>query len=135
MEWLRAFVRRNLLFKIMALLLAIVIWTMVNRTINSPGSAVSLPEEPRTLHNLSVLVLGRATVQGDVLLKPELVNVTVKGLPNEVRRFAPSQLTLYLDISNLTGKGRYRQKVQYSINAGGVQVDRISPPVIEVELR
>jgi YbbR domain-containing protein len=134
-EHLRTFLQTNLMFKIAALLLAILIWTMVNRAINS-GAGAGLPEESRTLPKVSVLVLGRATAQGEAVLKPDVVSVTIRGHPNEVHRFNPAtQLTLYVDISNLSGPGRYRQQIQSSIRAAGVQVDQISPNVVEIELR
>src|SRR5947207_2482700 len=135
MEQLRSFLHTNLMLKVAALLLAIIIWSMINDAITSSPANVSLPEAPMILKNVPVLVLGRASIQGEVVLKPATVDVTVKGPPDRVRHILPSQFTMYVDISNIGGKDRYRQRVQYAINAWGVQVDRISPPTVEVEIR
>ena len=122
------------MLKVAALLLAIIIWSMINDAITDSPGIVSLPEERRVLKKVPVLVLGKAALQGDVVLKPTTVDVTVKGSPDQVRHILPSQITLYVDMTTLTGKDKYRQKVQYAINAWGVQVDRIAPPTVEVEL-
>ena len=111
MNFLRSFLKKNLPWKIGALLLAIVIWNMINNIISSPGGNPSLPEERKILQNVPVLVLGRAGAQGDVIVRPPTVNVTVKGSPEEVRRVQASEITLYVDISGLAGKERYRQRV------------------------
>ncbi len=135
MERLRSFLHTNTMLKVAALLLAIVIWSMIHDAITTSPNIASLPEERRVLHKVPVLVLGRASIQNDVVLRPSVVEVTVKGSPDQVRHLLPSQITLYIDMSSLSGKDRYRQRVQYAINAWGVQVDHISPPAVEVELR
>lgn len=123
------------MLKVAALLLAIVVWSMINDAITSSSSTVSLPETTKVLKEVPVLVLGRASIAGDILLKPAHVNVTVKGPPEQVKHVSLSQITLYVDVTNIGGKDKYRQKVQYAITAWGVQVDRISPPTVEVEFR
>ncbi|MSR64535.1 MAG: hypothetical protein EXS18_02000 [Verrucomicrobiae bacterium] len=123
------------MLKVAALLLAIIIWSMINDAISSTPASASLPEEIKVLKDVPVLVLGRASIAGDIVLRPSFVNVTVKGLPEQVRHLVPSQITLYVDVSNIGNKDRYRQRVLSSINASGVQIGSISPPTVEVELR
>ena len=123
------------MLKVAALLLAIIIWSMINDAISNSPTPASLPEVRVTLTNLPVLVLGKSSTPGEYILKPSTVSVTVKGSSDAMRRFSASQARLYVDASNVSGKDRYRQRVQYEIYAAGVQVDRISPPAVEVELR
>lgn len=136
MEAIRNFFQHNLMYKVASLLLAIIIWAMINDAISeAPGGVATLPEERRVVDGVPVLVLGRAAEQAEVTVKPPEVRVTVKGPPHQVRFLLSSQLNVYVDVSALNGPGRFRQRVQYSVNAWGVQVDSISPREVEVEIK
>ena len=133
MNTIRSFLHHNLILKVGALLVAIIIWKMISDA-SSIGPPL-LPEGRRVIQRVPVFVLGRPTLQGDLVLNPDAVNVTIKGPPEAVRTVTPAQITLYVDISNWSGKTPFKQEVRHSISTSGVQVDSTSPRVVEVELR
>lgn len=133
MERIRKFVRHNFPFKLGALLLAIIIWNMINSAIVSSRQA-SLPMARKVVTQVPVKVLDLASIKGVVTIKPTVALVTVKGPPDQVQNLTAAQIMLYVDVSNLERGQRYRQQIQYSVNAWSVQVESISPREVEVEL-
>lgn len=124
-------IRSNWEYKAGALFIAIIIWTMINRAI---GPASALPEQRSVIKQVPVFILGRAE-QGEVILRPEQVDVNVRGTPEAIRQVKHTDVRLYVDISGLRGNARDSRRVQWSVSAPGVQVDSTSPRVVEVELR
>jgi YbbR domain-containing protein len=133
MDRILSLVRHNFPIKFGAFLIAIIIWTMVNRALGPASTA--LPEERTVLKQVPVYVLGRADIQGELILKPDVVDVSIRGTPEGVRLVKAADVRLYVDIAGLRGKARDTRRVQWSIRASGVQVDWTSPSVVEVELR
>lgn len=133
MERILSIIRNNLWYKISAFAIAIIIWTMVHRAIGPTTPAFS--EERTVLKQVPVHVLAEADIQGEVVLKPNAVDVTVKGTPPGLRQVRASDVRLYVDISGLKGKARDTRRVQWSVSASGVQVDSTLPRMVEVELR
>jgi len=133
MERIVSIIRNNFPQKLVAFLLAVIVWTMVNRAIGP--ATPTLPEQRIEMRGVPVFVLGRADIQSEVVLRPAEVDVTVKGAPQKLQHLKPQDLKLYVDISGLRGKARDTRRVQWSLSVPGVQIDSTFPRVIEVELR
>jgi YbbR domain-containing protein len=125
--------KHNWPLKLGALLVATVIWLVVSGAVTTVVPL--LPEERKVILQVPVNVLVSSEIKREITLKPTVVDVTIKGTPEGVRVAGPADIRVYVDLAAMRDRPRAVLLLQWSVNISGVQIDSVSPRVVEVELR
>jgi hypothetical protein len=69
-----------------------------------------------------------------VRIRPEKVDVTLKGTPERLSGLNPQDVSVYVDCTELTEPADYEVPVRINLPPG-VKVDKIEPPVVQVGVK
>ena len=131
----RGFIANNFWIKLLALVLAVMIWSIVN-TLQQGGRIErpsGLSQKPHTFYRLPVTVLQSA---GDVRafrFTPATVEVTVGGPSSVMEQLSSSDLEVFVNLTGVMDANGLMQKV-HVYHPPQVNILKISPPDVQVEL-
>lgn len=103
MPW-RTLLFNNLWWKLLALALALMIWSGAQRLDVNPASGPFQPLVARSFHNVPIRVLASPDQVRPVLLDPPTVRLDVAGEASVVQRLAPEDPLVYIVLPD---GGRY----------------------------
>ena len=131
---LRDIVTKDFGWKLLSLALAAGIWVTV-KTISSeiPTTGVNplAESKTRTFANLPVIVMSAAAAPREFKVKPEAVDVTVRGSPDIVDGLAEKEIHVTVDLTDIESARDLRKRVDVSAPPG-VTVVKIVPPLVDV---
>ena len=131
---LPAVITKDLRWKLLAFLLAMVIWGAVHNVTQNKSGAVENPLQPwesRTLAGLPVLVVSAAADVREFKVQPETIAVTVKAPPEIMAALVEKEIEAHVDLTNIESARSLRKRVVVSTPPGVVLV-RVDPLDVEV---
>ncbi len=113
-------------WKLLALAMAVMIWVIVKGFSDDGGNLTE-----RTFTDLPAqIVSGRADVQ-NFKIKPDLVEVTVKGQPDGIKALTENDIRVLVDVSRLEPAPHSRQRVDVSVPTR-ITIVKVHPAEVEV---
>ena len=109
------FFKRNLLPKILCILVAFIIWLYV--------AAVENPDHQETIYQVPVKILGTSTIESTYGLSvfsgyDLTVDITVKGQMSTVNKYSLEEFYVTADISKISEGGRYSVDLSFDMPRG-----------------
>ena len=122
----REFVVKDFGWKLLALALAIAIWLTVKGFSGDSGT-----EQERTFANLPAQIVSGPTDVRTFRINPSVVQVTVKGRPDIIRRLAEREIHVFVDASTADPTRNFRQRVDVSAPTR-ITIVKVEPAEVEV---
>lgn len=128
MSW-RALILNNAGWKVVSLVLAVLIWGVLNAGLQSklkPMGTRLFPHQPITV---------MTTAQDDRVFRvePATVEVSVSGPPDVLLQLHPGDIEAYVNLTTVMEAKRLRKRIQVYLPAG-VSVSRVSPGEVFVQV-
>jgi hypothetical protein len=120
--FLRNLVTRDLGLKVVALALALLIWS----TVHFAG-----PQATRTFRDLPVRIVATSVDARELRAEPAVVDVTLRGDKATVDRFNPNFIRVTTDTTGLRPAQRLRQRVDVALPPG-VTLVRATPSIVDI---
>lgn len=130
---MRAFLTRDLGWKLLSLVLATVVWFTVrtlSREALSPGKALDA-WATRTFEDVPVLVVSAAADVREFRVHPPVAQITVSGRPEVLRALEPRDIHVMVDLTGIETARDLRKRLDVSVPAG-VTVVRVVPTEVRV---
>lgn len=120
--------------KIFSLVLAVMIWSVVN-TLQQGGRIqrpTVVPPVERSFQHLSITVMKSADDDRGYRVAPSRVDVTLRGPPELLEPLFPRDVQVFIDLTGVVQADKLVKRVQIH-HSPGLTVTRISPPEVRVE--
>ena len=129
------FIREDISYKLLALLLATIIWLFVHQQIDRE---TAIYEEPPTISHFEELPL-RILLDPGVAsrLKPEEtpeILVAVKGPRNRVDQLTAEQIRSFVDLTDVDKPGKYERPVQVWLPHQALTAEQVYPQAVTIQL-
>jgi YbbR domain-containing protein len=131
---LRELLRRNLLWKLVSLLLAVLIWVFVHSIIQERPRQflqTNLPEVNRT-YALPITIMTTATEARGFHVIPSEVEVTVRGPADLLEDLQTNQIQVFVDLVALPDAPNLHREIIVHTPAD-ISLVKIRPPEVRVE--
>jgi YbbR domain-containing protein len=106
---LRELILRNLVWKVLSLLLGILVYVFVQARIE--GELFLLQRTATENFERTVSVLASAELEGVFKVEPRIVQVTVSGRRDAVMRLSESDIRVYVDLTDVVAATEVRRSV------------------------
>ena len=130
---LRDWFIKDLGWKLLSVVLAVVIWLTVNKILGESGSSTesAIGDKQTTYDDLPVLVVSAASDVRDFHVMPPAVTVTVSGAPNVMAVLQANQIRAVVDLTGIESARKLRRRVDISLPPG-VRLVSFNPSTVEV---
>jgi len=127
MGWLRRLLLHNWWLKLLALVLAYMLWSVVISPESGPVVQVGV-SVPLELVNLPA----ELEVVGEI---PSRVHLHLRGNESQLRRLKPEDVGVRLDLSEaVPGNHRFPLQAENAEVPAGIEVVRVVPPIVHLAL-
>jgi hypothetical protein len=113
-------------WKLLSLALAVAIWLTVKGFSSDSGT-----QAERTFADLPAQIVSGTTDARTFRITPELVQVTVKGLPDAIKTLTEREVHVYVDVSNADPTRNFRKRVEVSAPTR-ITIVKVEPAEVEV---
>src|SRR5690349_2122276 len=129
---LRDIVTKDVGWKLLSVVLAVVIWLTVHAISKERGPDQALgPWENHTFTNLPVLVVSAAADVREFKVKPENIDVTVRGRPEVISALVAKEIEVRVDLTDVESARNLRKRAIISVPPGIILV-RANPAEVDV---
>jgi hypothetical protein len=132
---LRDTVTKDFGWKLLSLLMAAGIWVTVKTVSSGPAAtAVVNPFEEskaRPFDNLPVIVMSAAADPRSFKVRPDTVDVTVRGNPDFIDRLTEKDIHVTVDLTDIESARDLRKRVDVSVPPG-ITLVRVAPTDVSV---
>ena len=132
---LRDIITKDFGWKLLSLALAAGIWvtvkTISSETVTTAGVNPLTESKTRPFANLPVIVMSAAADPREFKVKPDAVDVTVRGSPDLVDGLVKKEIHVTVDLTDIESARDLRKRVEVSAPPG-VTVVTIVPPLVDV---
>ncbi len=90
--------------------------------------------ETRTIENVQVRALLASNNDQAVSIRPENVNVILRGSPERIENVAAKDLYAYVDCTGLTTPAEYEMPIRIDV-PDGIQVEKTEPSIVKVVIK
>ncbi len=122
----RDFILKDFGWKLLSLALAVAIWLTVKGFSSDNGNLTE-----RTFADLPAQIVSGTTDPRPFRIAPEVVQVTVKGLPDAIKALTEREIHVYVDVSNADPTRNVRKRVEVSTPTR-ITLVKVEPPEVEV---
>src|SRR5262245_40345760 len=129
-SWLRHLIFRDFLLKLLSLVLATLIWLIINFAIQKQVSPLALTAGERRFPNLPVMVMFAAEDVRTFKVKPSEVEVTVQGDAKILKNLQSRDIRVMVDLTGIEA-AHLRKRVEVT-PPPGVAHDFATPQEVEV---
>jgi len=126
---LRDILTRNLGWKLLSLVLAVVIWVTVKVVSTERGDQVE-----RSFLNLPLQIVSSTADVRAFRVSPVTVDVTVKGRGETIKALTEREIHSFVDASDAEASQKFTRRVEVAVPAG-VTIVRVDPTEATVEVR
>ena len=123
----REFIVKDFGWKLLSLALAVAIWL----TVKGFSSNNITQDKERTFTSLSAQIVSGTTDARTFRITPEVVQVTVKGLPDAIKALTEREIHVYVDVSNADPTRNFRKRVEVSTPTS-ITIVKVEPAEVEV---
>lgn len=123
---LRDFIVKDFGWKLLSLALAVAIWLTVKGFSSDNGTLTE-----RTFADLPAQIVSGTTDARTFRITPELVQVTIKGLPDAIKALTEREIHVYVDVSNADPTRNFRKRVEVSAPTR-ITIVKVEPAEVEV---
>lgn len=123
---LRDFIVKDFGWKLLSLALAVAIWLTVKGFSSESGTQVE-----RTFTDLPAQIVSGTTDARTFRINPEVVQVTVKGLPDAIKALTELEIHVYVDVKNTDPTQNFRKRVEVSTPTR-ITIVKVEPAEVEV---
>lgn len=123
---LREFIVQDFGWKLLSLALAVAVWL----TVKGFSSDIATQAE-RTFTNLPAQIVSGTTDVRTFKVRPDVVQVTVKGRPDIIKALTERELHVFVDGSTADPTRNFRQRVEVSSPAR-ITIAKVEPAEVEV---
>ena len=130
--FLRELIFKDLILKLLSLLLAILTWialSSIQRSSNPVGNVSLYPGQ--IFLNVEVVVLSSASDVHDYRVEPKTVEVTVEGDAKALQGLSSKDVRALVDLTDLEPGADVRRRIEISTPAGVKHV-KVTPPDVRV---
>lgn len=131
---LRDLILRDFWLKLFSLALAVLIWLTVSFAIKKEGSPVvslTLVPEERTFSNLPVMVMSAAADVRNIKVRPDTVEVTVRGDAKIIRELRGKDIRVMVDLTGIETAQDLKKRIEVTTLAG-ISLVRVVPEHVQV---
>jgi YbbR domain-containing protein len=122
--------------KLVCLVLAILIWSLVSLAIKKEVSPPSLPSGPttrRTYPNIPVMILSSGTEPRSFIINPTRIEVAVRGEAKAMQSLQDKDIRAVVDVTDIADALDMRKRVEVTVPEG-VAVVSISPEEVKLTI-
>jgi hypothetical protein len=123
---LRDFIVKDFGWKLLSLALAVAIWLTVKGFSSDNGTLTE-----RTFADLPAQIVSGTTDARPFRIAPEVVQVTVKALPDAIKALTEREIHVYVDVSNADPTRNFRKRVEVSAPTR-ITIVKVEPAEVEV---
>ncbi len=123
---LRDFIVKDFGWKLLSLALAVAIWLTVKGFSNDSGT-----QAERIFTDIPAQIVSGTTDARTFRINPEVVQVTVKGLPDAIKALTEREIHVYVDVSNADSTRNFRKRVEVSTPTR-ITIVKVEPTEVEV---
>jgi YbbR domain-containing protein len=133
--WLRDLILKDWWLKISSLALAVLIWVTVSFMIHREGGEDLNPliNSPARVFYVPVLVMSSAADVREVQVRPEHVEITVRGQKESLARLQEKDIHAIVNLTDIESARGVRKRIEVT-TPPGVVYTRIFPEDVEVVL-
>ncbi len=132
---LRDIVTRDFGWKLLSLALAAGIWVTVKTVSSETATTASVNPlaawKTRPFTNLPVIVMSAAADPREFKVKPDTVDVTVRGSPDVIDGLAEKEIHVTVDLTGIESAQDLSKRIDVSAPPG-VTLVRVVPPQVDV---
>lgn len=130
------FIREDILYKLLALLLATIIWLFVHKQIDRETITYEAPTTSSRFEELPLQFLldPEASLRLRAEEMPEIL-VAIQGPRNLLERLTPEQIQTFVDLTDVTEAGKYERPVQVWVSGQALKVEDVHPQSVTIELK
>jgi hypothetical protein len=122
----REFIVKDFGWKLLSLALAVAIWLTVKGFSSDSGT-----QAERTFTELPAQIVSGTTDARTFRITPEVVQVTVKGLPDAIKALTEREMHVYVDVSSADPTRNFRKRVEVSTPTR-ITIVKVEPAEVEV---
>lgn len=131
---MRDLIFNNFWIKVCSLLLAIMIWHVVNTwqqggQFRSPGVA---PAAERAFNRMPITVMKSADNERGFRVEPSRVDVLLRGAPDVVNKLSVRDVQVFIDLTDVSDASNLLKRVQVH-HPPGLTVSRVTPAEVRVQ--
>ena len=131
--WLRDLIFKEWWLKVFSLGLAVLIWVTVSFAIRKEGrqELSTLLDTPARVFYVPVLVMSSAADVREFHVKPEHIEVTVRGEPDALGKLRARDVHAIVDLTNIESARGMRMRIQVT-TPPGVVYTHVIPEDVEI---
>jgi hypothetical protein len=122
----REFIVKDFGWKLLSLALAVAIWLTVKGFSSDSGT-----QAERRFTDLPAQIVSGTTDARSFRITPEVVQVTVKGLPEAIKALTEREIHVYVDVSTADPNRNFRKRVEISTPTR-ITIVKVEPAEVEV---
>ena len=113
-------------WKLLSLALAVAIWLTVKGFSSDSGT-----QAERIFTDLPAQIVSGTIDARTFRVNPEVVQVTIKGLPEAIKALTEREIHVYVDVSNADSTRNFRKRVEVSTPTR-ISIVKVEPTEVEV---
>lgn len=123
---LRDLIVKDFGWKLLSLALAVAIWLTVKGFSSDSGN-----QAEHIFTDIPAQIVSGTTDARTFRINPEVVQVTVKGLPDAIKALTEREIHVYVDVSNADPTRNFRKRVEVSTPTR-ITIVKVEPAEVEV---